>query len=93
MFSFLRSTDISSVELVVVSKDDCHLCDVALEKLEQLQRRHGFSLQVVKTHEGDEWYDRYQDKVPVGLVNGTMIFKYQVEEKDLLQKLRSRREI
>lgn len=87
---FSRSPDISAVELVLLSKEDCHLCDEALAIIEDVRRRHRFGLSVVKIHEGDQWYDRYWDKIPVGLVNEKMIFKYRITPEELLSKLRAR---
>jgi Glutaredoxin-like domain (DUF836) len=86
-----RRSDLSNVELLLLSKEDCHLCDEALEVIESVRRRHPFRLRVVKIAEGDEWYDRFWDKIPVGLVEGRMIFKYRVQSAELLEKLRARR--
>jgi hypothetical protein len=85
-----KRTDLSSVELLFISKDDCHLCDEALEVVEAVRRKHPFRLRVVKITKGDEWYDRFWDKIPVGLVDGGMIFKYRVTADELLVKLRAR---
>lgn len=87
---FQRSPDIAHVRLVLISKDDCPLCDEALEVIESVRRRHPFRLEVVKMVEGDEWYDRYWDKIPVGLVDGRMIFKYRITPDEILAKLRAR---
>lgn len=87
---FNRNRDISNVELIFLSKDDCHLCDDALAVVQKVRRRFPFRLRVVKIEEGDEWYEQYWDKIPVGIVDGAMIFKYHVEPDELLRKLRAR---
>ncbi|MEP7217986.1 MAG: glutaredoxin family protein [Bacteroidota bacterium] len=87
---FRRAPDLSDIELLVISRDDCHLCDKALAVVEEVRRRRPFRLRVVKMVEGDEWHERYWDKIPVGLVNGAMIFKYRVTAEELLAKLRVR---
>ncbi len=74
--------------MIFLSKDDCHLCDTALDVVEALRRKHRFDLQVIKISRGDEWYEHYWDKIPVGLVGGRMLFKYQVDPEALLEKLR-----
>jgi hypothetical protein len=86
---FRRSPDLSGVQVVFVSKDDCHLCDVALETVRKVQARHPFRLEIVKIEKGDGWYDRYWDKIPVVLINGRMGFKYRVDPEELLAKLRA----
>lgn len=78
------------MELVLISKDDCPLCDEALAVIRDVRRKHPFQLKVVKMVEGDEWYERYWDKIPVGLVNGKMIFKYRITADEILAKLRAR---
>lgn len=84
------TNDLSAIELIFLSKDECHLCEEALEVVEGLRRKHPFGLRVVKITEGDEWYDAYWDKIPVGLIDGRMIFKYRVTADELLAKLRAR---
>jgi len=87
---FQRSPDISHVELLLLSREDCCLCDKALAVIEHVRKRHPFRLAVVKITEGDEWYERYHDRIPVGLVAGRMIFKYRITAEELLSKLRAR---
>jgi hypothetical protein len=85
---FTRHEDFSDVEVTFISKDDCHLCEEALAVVEQVRRKHPFRLKLVKIRKGDEWYDRYWDKIPVVLIDGRMGFKYRVEAKELIAKLR-----
>ena len=85
-----KRPDISTMELLFLSKEECHLCDEALAVVENVRRKHPFALRVVKIAEGDEWHDRYWDKIPVGLVDGRMIFKYRVTGDELLEKMRAR---
>lgn len=85
-----KRSDISHMELLLLSKEDCHLCDEALGVIESVRRRHPFRLRVVKIEEGDEWHERFWDKIPVGLVGGRMIFKYRVTAAELLEKMVAR---
>ncbi len=91
MFSrlFRRGPDLSGVEVTFISKEDCHLCDQAFAVVEALHRRHGFRLTVLKIEEGTDLFDRYHEKIPVGLIDGRMAFKYRVDPDDFLAKLRS----
>ena len=85
---FKRPLSLKGVEMIFLSKDDCHLCDTALEIVEALRRKHRFDLRVIKIRPGDEWHDEYWDKIPVGLAGGRMLFKYRVAPEQLLEKLR-----
>ena len=85
---FKRSASLKGVEMIFLSKEDCHLCDTALDVVRELQRKHRFDLQVIKIVKGDAWHDQYWDKIPVGLAGGRMLFKYRVDPDQLLEKLR-----
>ena len=86
-----RALDVSDVEVVFLTKDGCRLCDEALHVVEGVRRRFPFRLNIVHIVEGDEWFDRYSDKIPVGLINGRMAFKYRVTPVDFFVKLRASR--
>lgn len=91
MFSrLLRRRATPPTTLVFLTKEDCHLCDVALQAVEQARRKHSFDLQVIKIQEGDEWWERYWDKIPVGLIDGAMIFKYRIDVEELVKKVKRR---
>ncbi|HVK39931.1 MAG TPA: glutaredoxin family protein [Candidatus Kapabacteria bacterium] len=86
-----RALDVSGVEVTFLTKDGCRLCDEALSVVEGVRRRFPFKLDVVHIVEGDEWYERFGDKIPVGLIDGRMIFKYRVNPLDFFMKLRASR--
>lgn len=84
---FSRTFDCSDVEVTFLTKDGCRLCDEAMVVVEGVRRRHPFRLTIVNIEQGDEWYERYSDKIPVGLINGRMVFKYHVRPLEFLTKL------
>lgn len=86
-----RALDVSQVEVTFVTKDGCRLCDEALVVVEGVRRRFPFKLEIVHIVEGDELYERYGDKIPVGLINGRMAFKYRVHPVEFFMKLRASR--
>ena len=86
-----RALDVSTVNVTFLTKDGCRLCDEALVVVEGVRRRFPFRLDVVHIEEGDEWYEHYSDKIPVGLINGRMAFKYRVNPIDFFLKLRASR--
>lgn len=87
---FFRRREKPAITMIFLSKEDCHLCDVALEAVEQARRKYPFNLEVIKIQQGDEWWERYWDKIPVGLIDGAMIFKYRIEAEELVRKVKSR---
>jgi hypothetical protein len=79
----------ANVEMTFLTKDNCPLCDRALETVQALRREHKFKLTIIKVKPGDEWFDQYWDKIPVGLAGGRMLFKYRIKPEDLLRKLQA----
>lgn len=86
-----RALDVSNVVVTFLTKDGCRLCDEALVVVESVRRRFPFKLDIVHIVEGDEWFETYGDKIPVGLINGRMVFKYRVNPVDFFVKLRASR--
>lgn len=57
------------VEVRIFSRSNCHLCDVALEVLEQMQSEFSFTISK-KLIDGDlELEEKYGESVPVILIN------------------------
>jgi glutaredoxin len=58
------------IEVSIYSRSNCHLCEVALETLEQLQKEFSFLI-VKKLIDGDQnLEEKYGEQVPVILING-----------------------
>ncbi len=81
--------DLTGVEVTLVSKRECHLCDAARDVIEAARRLHPFPLKVIEIHPGDEWHARYWDKIPVLLIEGDVAFIYKIEPEALLARLRA----
>ena len=73
----------------LISKEECHLCDVAREVLLKVQKTAPFELRQTKIRQGDALYETYSERVPVVLVDGEFAFQFKVSEHQLLTKLRS----
>lgn len=76
--------------LVLWTRRQCHLCDIAKEELHALQRRLAFRIEERDVDERADWAERYGDQVPVGTVAGQKVFKYRVEPRRLATALRRR---
>lgn len=73
----------------LISKEECHLCDVAHEALLRIRKLHPFEIRRTKIREGEPLFEQYGERIPVVLVNGEFAFQYKVRENELLAKLRS----
>ena len=69
------------------SKEECHLCEIAKNELQRLQRTHEFELRVRSIQEGDEYFEKYKERVPVVLIDNEFAFQYHIPEHEFLAKL------
>jgi hypothetical protein len=75
--------------VTLISKDDCHLCEVAKEVLRKTQKKAAFNLKEKKITPGDADFEVYHERIPVILIEGEFAFQYKVSERQLLEKLKS----
>ena len=77
-----RSAPSAASEVVVYTRQGCHLCDDAVELL----RRHGQSPRLVDIDADDQLAARYNECVPVVVIDGRVRFRGRVDER-LLRRL------
>jgi glutaredoxin len=71
-----------SVQVTVIGRDECHLCDDATLVIEAvLTEFHDVTLDKRKVEENPEWLEFYTDKVPVILIDGVEHGYWRVNEK------------
>jgi glutaredoxin len=75
------------IQVEMISKDDCHLCDDAYEVLFRVQKNIPFDLTMRKIRDGDEHFQKYHERVPVIFINDEEAFHGKISERDLVQKL------
>ena len=56
-------------EVQIYSRSNCHLCDVALETLVELQKEFSFTIKKVNIDGNPELEAQYGEQVPVILIN------------------------
>ena len=78
-------------EVILYTRNGCHLCDVVKASLARLKSKADFTLSEVDIDSSDELRALYNDEVPVVLINGRKAFKYQMDEREFLRKLEGRR--
>jgi glutaredoxin len=77
-------------EVVVYSRNGCHLCEVVKETLVQLQPQAGFQWREVDIDADPELRQKYNDQVPVVFIDGRKAFKYRMERDHFLRALARR---
>jgi glutaredoxin len=78
------------IEVVLYTKPGCCLCDTVKSQLNQLRVRQPFELREVNILEDSAAYAKFQEEIPVIFINGRKAFKYHLDEKAFLQRLKSR---
>ncbi|MBE5231910.1 MAG: glutaredoxin family protein [Microcystis sp. M54BS1] len=53
-----------TIELILYSKPDCHLCEGLLEKLEKI-RQPEWQLEIRDITSREDWFNAYQYEIPV----------------------------
>ena len=83
-------------EVTIYSRRECHLCDVVLRIVQQVQTGHPFTLTQVKIDDDPLLLEQYGTRVPVVAINGREMFAGKVTEGDFrraIVKARERRPI
>ena len=71
-----------SVQVTVIGRDECHLCDDVTRVIEEvLTDFRDVALDKRKVEENPEWLEFYTDKVPVILIDGVEHGYWRVNEK------------
>lgn len=77
-------------DVVVYSREGCHLCEVVKETLTQLQGQADFRWREVDIDADPALCKEYNDQVPVVFVDGRKAFKYRMDGQEFLRLLESR---
>jgi glutaredoxin len=90
MFGWLwrRRADLSRLQVVMYTRQGCHLCEEAWTRLKQARRRYAFVLEQIDVDGDPALAARYGEEVPVVTVNGKERFRGGVNAV-LLERLLS----
>ena len=69
------------------SKDDCHLCDEALDVLQKVNKEIPFSLRVLTLIPGEAYFEEYKEDFPAIHINKRFAFKHRLNENMLKIRL------
>ena len=76
------------VNVIIYSKKDCHLCDIAKETLLKVQQELPFSLNEIDIEKDKAAFERYKYLIPVIEIDGEKVFNYLIDENELKKILR-----
>jgi glutaredoxin len=76
------------VEIVLYTRQGCHLCETAHEQLETARRRWGFRLALIDVDTDPELIRQYGDSVPVVMIDGKVRFRGRINNVLLTRLLR-----
>jgi glutaredoxin len=71
-------------------KKECHLCEIAKEKLLQIQNEIQFSVEEIGIEKDKTSFEIYKYLIPVIEINGKRVFTYRVDEIELKKLLLSK---
>jgi len=73
----------------IYSKRECHLCDVAKNVVNRVRQNYPFELRLIDIQEGDSWYNRFSQRVPVIYIDKKFAFQFHVPETEFIAALDS----
>ena len=74
-------------EVIVYSRQGCHLCDVVKATLLQLQSSADFRWREIDIDAEPQLRNQYNDEIPVVLIDGRRAFKYHMSADQFLRAL------
>jgi len=77
-------------EVVVYSKPDCCLCEEVKSLLRKLAASHRFAWREINILDDPEAHEKLKEEIPVIFIDGRRAFKYRIDEKEFLRRLRRR---
>ena len=75
-------------KVTIYSKSNCHLCEIAEERILNVRKRIAFEIEKINIEESENLMQRYGEQIPVVCIDGEEVFVYRVSEKLLEKRLR-----
>ncbi|HKB35469.1 MAG TPA: glutaredoxin family protein [Gemmataceae bacterium] len=80
LFSWWPRAQLDHVEVVLYTRQGCHLCEDAWQLLQSEQQRHRFVLSAIDIDGDPELVKAHGECVPVVVVNGQVRFRGRINE-------------
>jgi len=78
------------IEVTILSRHDCHLCDVVLRVAQQVQTETPFTLTRMDIDDNADLAARYGDRVPVVLIDQVEVLAGKMTEGDFRRAINKR---
>ncbi|MDT8858719.1 glutaredoxin family protein [Alkalihalobacillus sp. MEB130] len=75
------------IEVTVMSKIDCPLCDKAIDLIKPLADEIPFSMNITDIYKDDHLLEKYQIMIPVILINGEEVDYGQISKEKVRKRL------
>lgn len=76
------------IKVEILSKPDCHLCDMAKDIITDVRSKIPFDLEIIDITTDHKLLEKYREQIPVILINGRKAFKYRVERNEFIKRLK-----
>ena len=73
-------------QVLVYSRSGCHLCEKAIEKLEEFKKIHNFELKTIDIDSDADLIAKYSEQVPVIFIDGNIHDFFKVDEARFLKE-------
>lgn len=80
-------------QIILYSKEKCHLCEVAKKELKTVEEIFGISYKEIDIYKDDELLEKYSLMIPVVKYEGEMIQYGQVDFHTIQEFLRTKKQI
>jgi len=77
-------------KVLLYTKPGCCLCDTVKAQLHKLRGVQAFEFREVNILEDRGAYARFHEEIPVVFIDGRKAFKYHLDEKQFLRRLKTR---
>jgi len=81
------------VDIIIYSKKECHLCDIAKEELEAIRYEFDFSFKEVDIEKDKLAFEKFKYLIPVVEVDGEIISTGMVNRKKLKDILKQKSQL
>ncbi|MFT5111478.1 MAG: hypothetical protein ACI8P9_000798 [Parasphingorhabdus sp.] len=72
------------VQLTLYTRYGCHLCEDMIEHLQALQKEHAFELELRDVDGDAQWFQLYNELVPLLEYDGEELCRYFLDQQKLL---------
>jgi glutaredoxin len=71
------------------TKPKCHLCEVAKQEILEIKQQYDFAFMEIDITQSEELFEKYKDDIPVIILNGEFISRYQMDKEKLINGLKT----